>query len=129
MPSSTRLCRSLVAAALVLASGCSTDRCVGVQPGRSFSWVRVPPPTEADRERAKSVPPEVLEALRHYLTIETWGCLIPPGGSTNPVLAVRPYGRYLLLDVQGCALDANRHLVYSPERKCIVGGFGWYVQG
>jgi hypothetical protein len=116
-------------ATLIAVTGCSSsERCGNVGASRAFSALQVPRPTPDDAERARHLDPEVLDAVRQYFTIEPGGCL-PPAAGSNPVIAARDHGRYLLLDVTGCAADGNRHLVYSKELHCIVSTFAWYMQG
>jgi hypothetical protein len=107
--------------AAVLISGCTADRCPTLTAGGGPA-VEIPSlglPGTADFERARELPPEVVEAVSRYFA----------GECHQSVVAARRYSSYILLDVPTCALDGNRHLVFSPERRCIVGSFVWYIQG
>jgi hypothetical protein len=124
--------RALLFTALFLAAGCRTIPCATATQAHHFrEFNLIAAPTAADRAAVATLPAEVLEAVRAYWQVGPYyaGCNRKLPTDYNPILAARAHGRYILLDTQGCAIDSNRHLVYSLDRKCIVGGFAWYVQG
>ena len=122
---------SVLALLLVICTGCRTVECASRNNVRHFSelW-DLPGPNSDDHALAKRLPVEVEAAVYSYLVhVSQRKYCIPREPGDLPILAARVHGPYLLLDVGGCSLDGNFHLVYSTEKKCVVGFFPWYLQG
>jgi hypothetical protein len=81
----------------------------------------LPPPNDADRQYVA----QVSKPIRNDVI-----AFIAQPKTTFTIVAARPYGRILLLDVAPKGkYDGNTHVVYDIKREIVVGRFTWYVQG
>ena len=78
-------------------------------------------PNDADRKYVV----HVSEAIRNDVI-----AFIAQPKTEFTIVAARPYGRILLLDVEPKGKDdGNLHIVYDVKRRFVVGRFTWYAQG
>ena len=78
-------------------------------------------PNDADRKYVV----HVSEAIRNDVI-----AFIAQPKTEFTIVAARPYGRILLLDVEPKGKDdGNLHIVYDVKRRIVVGRFTWYAQG
>jgi len=78
-------------------------------------------PNDADRKYVA----HVSEAIRNDVI-----AFIAQPQTEFTIVAARPYGRILLLDVEPKGKDdGNLHIVYDVKRRIVVGRFTWYAQG
>lgn len=81
----------------------------------------LPLPNDADRKYVACVSEDIRNDVIAFIAQPKTECTI---------VAARPYGRILLLDVEPKGKDdGNLHLVYDVKRRIVVGRFTWYAQG
>jgi hypothetical protein len=81
----------------------------------------LPMPNDADRKYVAQVTAAIRNAVIAF---------IAQPETEFTIVAARPYGRILLLDVAPKGItDSNIHIVYDMKREIVVGLFTWYDQG
>lgn len=81
----------------------------------------LPPPNDVDRKYANQVPEPIRNAAIAFTAQPK---------TEFTIFAARPYGKFLLLDIEPKGLDdGNIHILYDLKREAVVGRFVWYTQG